>query len=95
MPFASMVLHSSNPRTSEDQNRTRVLPVLLGDVQSHHDERFNTLHHPAQPLAHFAHFRFQEIVGHAAPDDRGQHLDVQPGGALWDGIVPFAAEHGC
>ena len=70
-------------------------PVLLWDVQGHHDERFSALHHPAQPLAHFAHLRAQEVIGHTAPDDRGQHLHVQPGRTLGDGVVTLTTEHGC
>lgn len=71
------------------------LPVLLRDVQGHHDERFSALHHPAQPLTHSAHLWVEEVIGHATPNDRGQHLDIQPGRALGDWIFTLAAEHGC
>lgn len=37
----------------------------------------------------------QEAVWHAAPDHRGQHLDIEAGRALRDRIPPIAAKHGC
>lgn len=70
-------------------------PVFFGNVQSHHGKRFGALHHPAQPLARSAHLWAEEAVGHAAPDDWRQHLDVQPGRTLGDRVLPLTAEHGC
>lgn len=70
-------------------------PVLFWNVQGHHEERFSTLHHPAQPLTHSAYLWVEEAIGHTTPDNRGQHLDVQSGRALGDWVRTFAAEHGC
>lgn len=70
-------------------------PVLLRDVQGHHGERLSTLHHPTVPVVHTARLWGQEVVGHTAPDDWGQHLDIQPGRTLRDRVLTLTAEHGC
>ena len=74
--------------------KTEVVPVLLGDVQGHHGEGLCAVHHPAQPLADTARLGGQEVVGHAAPDDWRQHLDVQAGRTLGHRVPALAAEHG-
>lgn len=63
-------------------------------MQGHHGEGLSALHHPAQPLAHAPNLRLQEVVGHSAPDDWGQHLHDQPRGTLGHGVLAVAAEHG-
>lgn len=33
------------------------------------------------------------MIGHSAPDDRGQHLDIKSGRALWNRVLPVTPEH--
>lgn len=75
-------------------SRAPLVPVLLGDVERHHLQGLQALHHPAVALAHTLALHLQEAVGHAAPEHGLDGLDVQPRWTLWDWVLLFTLEYG-
>lgn len=75
--------------------RAPPLPVLLGDVECHHLQGLQALHHPAVALAHTLGLHLQEAAGHATPEHGLDGLDVQPRGTLWDWVLFLTLKYGC
>ena len=72
-----------------------LLPVLFRDVECHHLQGLQALHHPAMALAHPLCLHLQEAAGHAAPEHRLDGLDIQPWWALRDRVLLFTLKYGC
>lgn len=71
-----------------------LVPVLLRDVECHHLQGLQALHHPAMALAHPLCLYFQEAVWHAAPEHRLDGLDIEPRWTLWDWVLLFTLKYG-
>lgn len=69
-------------------------PVLLRYVHSHHLQRFQTLDHPAMPLADPSRLHVQERVGHSAPQHRHNGLDIDSRWALRHWVPVLALKDG-
>lgn len=69
-------------------------PVLFRYVHGHHLQRFQTLDHPAVPLADAGGLHTEEGVGHAAPQHSHDGLHIQTGRALRHRIPLLAFKYG-
>ena len=67
-------------------------PVLIGDVEGQDLHWLGALHLPAVASVQPRRLHPQRLLGHAAPGDGAQVLDVQPRRALWGRVGPLAAE---